>query len=54
MRCPKDLNVMLETGQLTAGLAAECCPTCQGAWIDSETYQAWQTAQLDTELRLGV
>ncbi|MEO1402901.1 MAG: zf-TFIIB domain-containing protein [Cyanobacteria bacterium J06635_1] len=47
VRCPKDFDVILETGQLTEDLSAECCPMCQGAWIESEDYQKWQRSQVD-------
>lgn len=38
---------MLEAGELTPGLKAQCCPSCQGAWIPAEVYETWQPSRCD-------
>lgn len=45
VQCPKELKVELETGSLTDGLTAKCCPDCGGAWIPPEAYIEWQDQQ---------
>lgn len=45
MQCPKEPNVGLVEGVLSAGLAAKCCPSCGGNWIPPENYLHWQAQQ---------
>lgn len=49
MLCPKDRETELEQKPVGDGLMALHCPTCQGSWIESEDYLAWQETQ-DTAL----
>lgn len=43
MLCPKHPQEPLQPSQMVEGLKAHQCPTCRGAWVASEDYQAWQT-----------
>lgn len=47
---------MLQAGELTRGLLAQCCPSCRGAWIPPENYENWrqQQAEAETGLRVSV
>ncbi|MGD1853520.1 MAG: zf-TFIIB domain-containing protein [Leptolyngbyaceae cyanobacterium] len=53
MLCPKHPQEPLLTGQLVEGLKAHSCPTCKGAWVPAEDYQAWQASQADPALTIG-
>ncbi len=52
MFCPKHPQDSLLVSRLVDGLSAYSCPTCSGAWIPSENYQAWQATQVDPALRV--
>lgn len=45
MQCPKDKKVALVDGTLSGDLAVMKCPDCQGNWISSANYEAWQASQ---------
>ncbi|HEY9737841.1 MAG TPA: zf-TFIIB domain-containing protein [Trichocoleus sp.] len=45
---------MLQEGQLSRGLGAQCCPSCGGAWIPPEHYADWRQQQPDAEAPLKV
>lgn len=45
MYCPKHPQESLLEGELTAGLKANCCPICEGAWLEPAAYGAWQGQQ---------
>lgn len=45
MQCPKDRNETLTDVMLDGGLAAKCCPLCEGHWILPEVYEEWQRLQ---------
>ncbi len=47
MFCPKHPQESLLADQLVDGLEAYNCPICNGYWIPSEDYQAWQATQVN-------
>ncbi len=49
MRCPKEPRVDLAPSQLTEGLPAQHCPSCDGNWIPKFNYQRWQDANAGLE-----
>lgn len=53
-QCPKEGQVNLEDGQLAEGLAAQCCPSCGGAWIPPEAYADWRRPQVDPDQPITV
>jgi Zn-finger nucleic acid-binding protein len=48
-QCPKEGQINLQTGQLALGLMAQCCPSCQGAWIPAEDYANWRSQRPPAE-----
>lgn len=44
MRCPKHPQETLLSGQLVDELNAFSCAKCNGGWVMSEDYQAWQAS----------
>lgn len=44
-RCPKEGQVDLVEGPLSADLKAYCCESCGGAWIAKDTYRTWRQQQ---------
>ena len=42
MRCPKENTTEMIPSQLAAGLAVQCCPSCEGNWLSAQSYQRWQ------------
>ncbi|MEB3273808.1 MAG: zf-TFIIB domain-containing protein [Prochlorothrix sp.] len=48
--CPKDRQTSLNPSSLLGGdLPAQCCPDCEGIWIASDDYDAWQGQQTPIE-----
>jgi Zn-finger nucleic acid-binding protein len=48
VRCPKE-TVEMVPGELTEGLLAECCSSCQGHWLPAQNYQRWQATHAGLE-----
>lgn len=42
MLCPACNSQDFESVALEAGLAAQCCTSCSGVWIDLDGYRAWR------------
>lgn len=53
-QCPKEDQVTLQDGVLAPGLAAQCCPSCGGAWILPENYADWRQGRVDPNAPLQV
>jgi len=45
VQCPKCRKVNLTDEVLSDDLAVKCCTECEGNWIPTESYEAWQVQQ---------
>ena len=49
MRCPKETEIELTTGNLSDELPVHCCPSCKGNWLPTAHYQRWQAMNAGLE-----
>ncbi len=45
VKCPKEKDTYLESGELVAGLPSCVCKSCGGTWLRSQHYEAWRATQ---------